>query len=227
MQLDCGGAASGRRDMNKNIVFLVAVILLSLMILGCGDDPTSVADQRFSTSVENSFAVGKFSTLAVDNFVGNVTVRPGAAGVIIIIATKWAEHRDDLAKISIDMAFDADDVYIATDDPSDVDGGAVDFEVTVPPDAQVTVHNGVGNTNYTGQAAGTNIFETGVGGIRLNLPSNINVEIELSVGVGSIYLDFPVNGQISQRAVSGIIGTGIDGIIYAEVGVGNLRLNRQ
>jgi hypothetical protein len=220
-------SASGRREVNKRIVAPVAVILILIAIVGCDDDPATITDQRFSASEQTSFAVGNFSTLVVENYVGNVTITSGGAGVIIIVATKWAEYEDDLTKITIDINADANMVDIITDIPSDVVGGAVDFEITIPPDVGITVYNGVGNTSYTGRALGANFFDTGVGSIRLNLPSDINVEVELSVGIGTILLDFPVSGQVSQHAVIGVIGTGADGGIYAEVGVGNLRLDRQ
>jgi hypothetical protein len=215
--------------MYKNLVVIIAVVFLSIAISGCDDDPTSVTEQRYSVGENYSFEAGDYSisSLVVENFVGNATVRPGAADVIIISATKWAKHEGDLAKISLDIFQNSGGVFVDSDNPSEVHGVSVDFDITVPPDTWVSVKNGVGSISYRGRAGGGCHFDTGVGSIRLNLPSDINVEVELSVGVGSIHIDFPVNGQISRHSVKGIIGNGTEGEILAVVGVGNLFVQKQ
>jgi hypothetical protein len=70
-------------------------------------------------------------------------------------------------------------------------------------------------------------FNTGVGSVRLSLPADVNVQVELSAGTGSVTVEFPVDGQVSQHLVVGTIGTGQDGEIVAAVGVGSISVVRQ
>jgi hypothetical protein len=63
---------------------------------------------------------------------------------------------------------------------------------------------------------------TGAGIITLRLPADVNVEIYLSVAAGTVRVDFPVVGQVNEHVVDGVIGTGADGRIVAQVGSGRI-----
>ncbi len=213
--------------MNRHIIIFLVLLLLLIPVLGCKDEPTAVPSPRYSETADTSFAVGNSSTLTVDNFVGSVNVHTGATGIMQVKTTKWAKRRGDLGLIEVDIIEVQGGVRIMTENPSGVDDASVDLEITVPPDTQPTLHNGVGSLSYEGRPEGNFHFETGVGSITLNLAADINVEVELMVGVGNIYVAFPVNGLVGRRAVYGTIGTGLDGEIRAHVGVGNIAVNRQ
>jgi DUF4097 and DUF4098 domain-containing protein YvlB len=89
-----------------------------------------------------------------------------------------------------------------------------------------------GDVDYQGHPEGDCRFETGGGDIKLRLPADINVEIELKTpsttcDTCNIKVDFDVDGQVSQRRVSGTIGSGDEGKIYAETRGGDIDLIHQ
>ena len=146
---------------------------------------------------------------------------------MIVVATKWARHGDDLSHIEIEMVEITDGVRVTTTNPQMLAGVSVDLEITVPEDTRPTLHNGAGGIVYEGEAQGNCRFETGAGSITLKLPVDIDVEVYLSVGAGTIVVDFPVNGHVSQHLVDGVIGTGAKGRIVATVGAGTINVYRQ
>jgi len=91
----------------------------------------------------------------------------------------------------------------------------------------VRLDTGAGNTHYQGTPQGECRFETGAGNIRLTLPADVNVRVELDTGVGNIDVDFSVDGQVTRREVRGVIGSGAQGTIYAHTGTGNIDVIRR
>jgi hypothetical protein len=154
-------------------------------------------------------------------------MRSGAAGTVQVVATKWAQREEDLPHINIEMTEVPGGVNITADNPQNLDDVSVDIEVTAPPDIRPTFATGVGSVSYEGRGEGECLFGSGVGSITLKLPADINAEVQLSVGVGSIYVEFPVVGQITQQSVVGTIGTGADGQINASAGVGSISMTSQ
>jgi hypothetical protein len=51
--------------------------------------------------------------------------------------------------------------------------------------------------------------------------------VDLHTGVGSIELDFAVDGEVSRRDVKGVIGSGEGASIYARTGSGSIDLIRR
>jgi DUF4097 and DUF4098 domain-containing protein YvlB len=86
---------------------------------------------------------------------------------------------------------------------------------------------GAGNIRYQGMPQGECRFETGAGNIMLALPAAPNVEVDLETGTGNIDVDFVVDGQVTRRAVRGTIGSGAQGTIFADTGVGNIDVVRR
>lgn len=210
--------------MSRCMVIVLVVSLLLIPALGCDEDPTTVQNRRYSVVSDSSFAVGDASTLTVDNFVGVIDVRPGPPGAIRVVATRTADRIEDLGQIQVEMTEVSNGVEVVTDNPSNLENVSVDLTITVPPDTRPVIHNGVGSTSYDGRCEGECQFDTGVGGITLRLPADVNVTVELTVGVGAVHLGLPVVGVVSQRIVNGTIGTGKDGTVYAHVGVGDIKL---
>lgn len=94
--------------------------------------------------------------------------------------------------------------------------------------ASVALDTGAGEVNYAGQPRGTCTFRTGAGNITLQLPSDVNAEIELNTGIGNISLGgFDVQGDTRGTDVQGTIGTGEQATIVADTGVGNISLTRR
>jgi hypothetical protein len=89
------------------------------------------------------------------------------------------------------------------------------------------VDTGAGNIDYEGMPQGECRFETGAGNIRITLPAEPNVRVDLSTGIGEIDVDFAVDGRITGRDVQGTIGSGAQGTIYAHAGAGNIDVVRR
>jgi hypothetical protein len=101
--------------------------------------------------------------------------------------------------------------------------GGIDVQGAAGP---VRLSTGSGSIDYQGSTRGNCRFETGSGGIRLRLPAELNAEVDLHTGSGSIDLGFPVTGEISKRDVKGAIGSGGETRIYAQTGSGSIDLIR-
>jgi hypothetical protein len=207
---------------------ITGAALLSLgLALGCSDDSVSISSQRYSALSDSSFAVGDSSILEIGNFAGKVTVMPGDLGLAHVVATKWAGQQQDLDEIGVEMVQIPNGVRIRTTSPSGLTNTSVDLEVTVPADARPTIHNGAGDIGYEGGALGESSFSVGAGSIALRLPAEVNVELYLSVGVGSIRVEFPIVGQVTEHLVDGVIGTGANGRIVAQVAAGGIEVISQ
>lgn len=202
-------------------------LLLFVWALGCSDDSTSVSNRRYSELSDSSFAVGDSSTLQISNFAGTVRVTPGAAGMVSVVATKWAAQEPDLGGIELEMVQLQNGARVETENPIHLTGVSVDLEVAAPPDARPFLQVAAGNIDYKGRAEGQSLFSTSAGNITLKLPADVNVEVHLSVASGSIRVDFPVNGQITEHRIDGAIGTGADGRIVAQVAAGKITVVSQ
>ena len=88
-----------------------------------------------------------------------------------------------------------------------------------------------GDVDYQGHPEGNCRFETGGGNVKLRLPADINVEVELrtpaSCDTCNIEVDFDIDGRASQRRVNGTIGSGDEGEIYAKTNGGDIDLIRR
>jgi hypothetical protein len=208
--------------MNFVRVVLSISFLLFLSAHGCSDDSTSVSTPKYSERSDSTFAVGDSSALEIGNFAGKVTVKPANPGFVHVIAEKWAGRIGDLDAIQIEMIELQNGVSISTENPSGLNNVSVDIQATVPIDTRPTVQAGAGEIDYTGQGEGECFFATGAGSITIRLPANVNIEVHLSVGAGTISVDFPIAGTVSKHIVDGIIGTGEDGKIVAQVGSGKI-----
>ncbi|NIO56180.1 MAG: hypothetical protein GTN72_08495 [Candidatus Latescibacteria bacterium] len=206
----------------RSVFILVLVILIS----ACGDDPVSVSAKKYSELIESSFKVNEQSTLTIENFVGGIIIRSGDPDTIQVSATKWAPRQQDLGFIEIEMTAQQNGVRIVTRKPSSLQNASVDFEIFAPPDARMDLYSGVGSFDYLGRPGGNNFFQLGVGSIMFQLPAGVNIQVELETGVGSIAVEFPVDGLVSDQMVSGTIGSGDEGEVHVSTGVGSIYLAR-
>jgi hypothetical protein len=207
---------------------VVAILfLMSGSLLGCDDASTIAPTQRFFQVTDSLFTVSASDTLWVESFAGNVDIVPGQASELRVMATRRANRVVDLSGIGLEMMGVPGGVRVVTSNPSRLQNVSVDLAITAPPDTRPSISNGAGTTNYQGPAEGLSRFNTGAGTIRLRLPSDVNVTVQLGVGAGTIHLGFPVNGQVGAQSVSGTIGTGADGEIIAQVGSGDIYLTPQ
>ncbi len=86
----------------------------------------------------------------------------------------------------------------------------------------VRLGTGAGDIEYRGTPAGRCSFESGAGEIRLRLPADPDVRVDLGIGWGSIDVGYDVDGSSSTRSVTGVIGDGSQATIYAHTGVGSI-----
>ena len=92
--------------------------------------------------------------------------------------------------------------------------------------APVTLETGAGDIDYEGEPQSECSFDNGAGNIRLALPADANVEIELTTGIGSVDVEgFDVAGEIDSREAVGVIGTGEEATLKAHTGAGNVNLS--
>jgi len=89
------------------------------------------------------------------------------------------------------------------------------------------VQVGAGQITYEGVPGGDCRFEIGVGEIILRLPTDLNVEVDASTGIGAVDVDFHVDGRVAVRNVEGVIGDGGQGSIYAHTGAGSVSVKRR
>ena len=204
-----------------------AAFLLLVSVFGCSDDSTPVSYRLFTARSDSTFTVGDSSTLEIGNFAGTTVVRTGDPGAVRVVAEKVARSTEDLGKIGVEMLQQQNGVRVTTDKPADLSNASVNVEVTAPGDARPSIQTGAGDVSYEGLAEGECFFATGAGTITLRLPPGVNVQVMLSVAAGSIQVDFPVVGQVNDHLVDGVIGTGADGRIVAQVGAGSIVVTSQ
>jgi len=213
--------------MSRLKVDAIAVLILVVFLPACGEDSTSTPVQSFSQRLEESFTVGDLSDLRVSNFAGTVIVRQGGAGVINVVAIKRAAREEDLDQLDVLMVALQNGVEVSAINSLQLTQVSVDFEITAPLDVQPMIQVAAGTIDYEGSGIGQNSFTTAAGSVTVRLPANVNVEVFLTVGAGTITVGFPVVGQVDDHLVDGIIGTGVDGRIEASVGAGEIVVTPQ
>lgn len=102
--------------------------------------------------------------------------------------------------------------------------GQVDLRGATGP---VRVQVGAGQILYQGAPQGVCRFDTGAGEIRLSVPADWNMEVDLSTAIGAVSIDFPVDGLVRLREVKGVVGNGSQASIEAHTGAGAVNLNRR
>jgi DUF4097 and DUF4098 domain-containing protein YvlB len=104
------------------------------------------------------------------------------------------------------------------------DAGGIDMRGA---SGTVSLDTGTGGIDYEGQPYGDCRFKTGAGSITLRLPADLDMEVELDTGAGSIEVGYAVEGRVTKREVEGTIGSGADGRLYAHTGTGSIDLIRR
>jgi hypothetical protein len=226
-----------RMSSTRNLRAAASILFFVVSVVGCHESTTSpcydcgpaVIDGRYTEIVERQLTVDDGATVWVDDFVGTVKYRTGGGGTVRVVATKCAARRSDLDCIELTIIAHESGLDIRAANPAKIHNASVDLEITAPADAIPRIAAGVGDIDYRGHPRGACCFTTGVGSVRISLPADVNVAVELSVGVGTIFLGFPVDGVVSSppNFVKGTIGNGGEGSVHATAGVGSIYLTRQ
>lgn len=99
--------------------------------------------------------------------------------------------------------------------------GSIDVRQAAGP---ARLSTGSGGVDYRGSPQGECRFTTGSGGINLRMPANLDAQIDLHTGSGSVQVAYPVQGLITRSDVQGTIGSGGPTTIFAETGSGGIEL---
>jgi len=209
------------------IGFVIAFLLA--LVVGCEETMVSPRhDGKVTDVTEGDFLVGDGAVVQITDFVGRVTWRTGGTGTVHVKATRRATSRAALEHIGIDMLPRNGGLDLTAKNPEDLDHVSVDFDVIAPEGVIPHIATAVGDIDYTGRPRGQCRFATGVGNIRLRLPEDVDVTVELRAAVGSIFSVFPVEGSVSTQpsVVHGRIGRGDGGALSGSSAVGNIYLKR-
>src|SRR5258708_11424929 len=122
---------NGRRAMcaGKCAAAMMTVVMLAGLAFGAG-----------VVRKDLHFKVGKHSVVSVNNQYGSVTVKAGAPHQVIVTAVL---HSD---KVELDQSKSGSRVNLVSHllPGADATTGVVEYEIQVPPDANLTLHSGNG-----------------------------------------------------------------------------------
>lgn len=106
------------------------------LVLATGLASAAIAETR----KEYRFAVGPKANVSVDTRYGGITVRPGSPSQVVVVAVLQSN------KVEVEQSQKGSRVEIECHllPGADRQTGRVDFEITVPPDANVNLHSSTG-----------------------------------------------------------------------------------
>ena len=173
---------------------MVTVLMLSGMAFGAS---TLRKDLRYH--------VGKHPTISINNTYGPITVRAGFPQQVVVVATL---HSD---RVEVDQSQSRNRINLISHllAGADATSGVVEYEVLVPPDANVTMHSDTGplhveklhgDVTMEGSNAAMDVLDCADGHVHLKtLNGNVNLSNVHNghVEVVSMY------GNVLMTAVSG------------------------
>jgi DUF4097 and DUF4098 domain-containing protein YvlB len=154
---------------------------------------------------EFRFTVGPRSVISVTNQYGPISVKPGSASQVIVTAIL---HSD---QVEIDHAQSGSRVDVLTHLLSDTnaDTGRVDYEVSVPPDASITLRSSTGLLHAEG-LHGDVTLEGSQANVEVRDISNAHVHVRTLNG--AVALNNIHNGHVEVTSVSGdVVLSAVDG----------------
>jgi DUF4097 and DUF4098 domain-containing protein YvlB len=170
--------------------------IVALLLVACEAGST----QKYSHTRAECFAVDDSSTLAIDNFYGDVTIRDGEEGTVEVVATKRAAREMDLERIEVEISQENSSLEIRTGIPFDLNNISVELKITAPTDTQVNLESGGGDVTIVG-IAGRVQAVTGGGDVEVwEAKSSLDVE----TGGGNITV-FGAKGSLHAETAGGDI----------------------
>ncbi len=189
--------------------------------------PTAAVARTPQGSFEKTLQVSGPVDLEVLTHSGDVTVRTGSSGVVLIRGKIYvSDHWNILPGVEIGGERSKGSVHdIEQNPPIRQDGNsvhidyvnvrniAIDYEITVPTETTIRSHSGSGDQTIEGTRGNVDV-QTGSGDVRL---TNLAGEIRLQTG----------SGNLRAREVSGAIrgGTGSGDVEIEETGQGDIDLH--
>jgi|SRR5579871_1119254 len=192
--------------------FAIAIALTALLTAAA---LASTPQGTFEKTLQVSGPVN----LDVSTHSGDVTVRVGSAGSVVIrgkiyVGNHWLTGGRDSDVHSIEqnppIRQEGNSVHI---DYVNVNNISVDYEITVPPDTAVRSHTGSGDQNIEGTHGNVDV-QTGSGDVKLR---SIRGEVHLQTG----------SGDVRAHQISGAVtgGTGSGDVELEETGSGDIDLH--
>jgi DUF4097 and DUF4098 domain-containing protein YvlB len=209
------------------VAILVLVCLCLATAVALGLSSLFIADVRTSGPVvgtgaqeDRAFSVPPGAALTVDNFAGNVTVRAGDEGHILVVAVRRAASSATRERIQIQYRETSAGLEIRTVRPTGLRSGSVDLQIEVPPGTPLEIDTGAGNLELRGLVAGIRA-ETGSGTVRA---TGLQGDISLQTGSGSVEVQ-DATGPVSVETGSGnLILRGVNGDLTGHTGSGSIRV---
>lgn len=225
--------------MKRMVVLTLLTTLLAVL--------PAVASER--GSFERSYPVTGQVDLEVLTRSGDITVRPGPAGVVTIhgkifvsnrLWDHWSSEKPpEVVELEKNPPIRQSGNSINIDYVN-VHNISIDYEITAPPDIKLKTHTGSGDQTIEGLRAATEL-ESGSGDLRLrDLTGGLRVhtgsgnvearEIDgaftAEAGSGDIQIDEKGQGNVQVRTGSGDIRLrGVNGALRVEAGSGDVEVD--
>ncbi len=151
--------------------------------------------------------------IRIEDINGEMTVNSGTGDIDVRGARGPVNLSTGTGDIHVE---DVDDELIAR-----TGTGRVDVQGA---DGRADLRSGTGDIDYEGRPEGASSFEAGVGDITLRLPTDADVEIDLTSGLGNVSVRGFEDVEESRRTATGIIGDGSRGSVRAHTGLGDINL---
>jgi hypothetical protein len=151
--------------------------------------------------VERTLEVSGAPRLTIRNFAGSVTVRPGEAGTVHMVATKRVRGAADSDQIEVEMSQQACCVEITTHKASDLDDASVSLEITVPAGTVLDITTGAGTVDVQ-DVQGALRVEAGAGTVEIRGAAG---PVSLRTGAGTIDYEGSPDGTCSFDTGAGTI----------------------
>ena len=211
---------------------IAIAVVFALLVAGCSDDPITTATSskdpyKYSSSQDYTYSVGDHPLIVAETFIGSIDFNEADQSDVDIRITKWADDESNLELLDISLNQVDSQINVVAANPENLDNVAVDIEITGPPESLLDLATDIGQIFCSGQPGDTWDAESGIGSVKLVVPAGVNIAVELIAGVGSVEIDFDVDGEVSDKQVIGTIGSGDEGEITAYVGVGSISLTSQ
>jgi hypothetical protein len=201
------------RNLRSNFV---AGLVTALVVLFAS---TTVFAATPQGTFEKTLQVGGTVDLEVLTHSGDITIRAGSSGSVVIrgkiyVGDHWlmGKREDDVHAIEQNPPIrqDGNSIHIDYVNYHDI---AVDYEITVPADTAIRSHSGSGDQIIDGTRGNVDA-QTGSGDVKL---SNLSGEIRLQTG----------SGDVRAHEISGPIrgGAGSGDIEVEETGQGDIDLH--
>ena len=145
---------------------------------------------------EYRFTVGPKANVLVDTQYGSITVKPGSSNQVVVVAMLQSD------KVEVDNSQKGNRVEIASHllRGADQQNGRVDYQLTVPPDATVSLRSSSGPLTAE-RLQGDLTLEGGAGPVEVRNVSNGHVHVKTMSG--PVTLTDVRNGHVEISSISG------------------------